>query len=392
MLVGGLTAGLTLWLLLSPPSGLGTGALFAWLLGTTILCRTAGAVFRIPYLSLGAELSRDYHERTAVAGARALFGLLGTLGAATLSFAVFFPNRVAGVDPKLDYGAYPRMGLAFGLAMTVAAVLSTVGTLRHRQGGHGARVDAPFAAGLRTALRNRAFRGIWWCVTLFYMAVVVNAALGIHYFTHYVRITESDVLARLQLCFYVGALAGVFPWVWLSRRVEKRKLSVASLAATAALMALATALFGEGSLFGTGNPGPLLAGHFLAGACASALWVLPASMMADLADEDELASGHRREGLFFGMVSLGEKMGAGAALLAAGVLLDVFIGFTPGEPVGATAAARLGAAYGLVPAVIAAAAAVALARYPLDQAAISEIQAKLHRQHALRAADLARGA
>src|SRR5712692_8598891 len=114
MLAGALFTGAAFWLLLSPPQGLGTAALFGWLLGATLLFRFSGAVFRIPYLSLGAELSRDYDERTSIVGVRSFFGLGGTLAAATLSFALFFPNRVAGIDPKLDYAGYPRMGLAFG--------------------------------------------------------------------------------------------------------------------------------------------------------------------------------------------------------------------------------------------------------------------------------------
>jgi len=385
MLVGALLTGVTFWLLLSPPRGLGTAGLFAWLLGSTLLFRFGGALFRIPYLSLGAELSQDYHERTRVVGARSFFGLLGTLAAATLSFVLFFPNRVPGVDPKLDYAGYPRMGLLFGLAMTVAGLWAVFGTRGHRGAGAPARgaEERRFLHGFASAWGNRAFRSVWLALTLFFLGVVLNAALAIHYFTWYVRIGESTVLGRLQLAFYVGALVGVVPWVRAARRSEKKSLCLVALLVTAALMALATLLFGEGRLFGTGDPRPLLLGNLLAGAFAAALWVLPGSMLADVADEDELRTGQRREGLFFGLLNFGEKVAAGAALLLAGVLLDVFVGFVPGQAQSAEAVSRIGLLFGILPAAILGAAAIAIGAYRLHRRAVLDIQQELHRRRAV---------
>jgi GPH family glycoside/pentoside/hexuronide:cation symporter len=213
--------------------------------------------------------------------------------------------------------------------------------------------------------------------TLFFFGVVVNAALAIHYFTWYVRIDDSEALSRVQLCFYVGALAGVVPWVRIARRTEKRSACLMALVTTAVLMSLATALFGEGRLFGTGRALPLLLGHLLAGAFAAALWVLPGSMLADVADQDELQGGQRREGLFFGLMNFGEKVAAGAALLVAGVLLDLFVGFVPGQTQTADAVSRIGLLYGVLPALVLGGAALSTAGYGLDRRAVLSIQQAL---------------
>ena len=53
---------------------------FVWLLACSIALRASSAVYRIPYLSLGAELSRDYDDRTSTMGLRTLFGLAGHPG------------------------------------------------------------------------------------------------------------------------------------------------------------------------------------------------------------------------------------------------------------------------------------------------------------------------
>ena len=54
----------------SPPEGLGAGGLAAWLGIGLFFFYTAQTAFAVPHLSLGAELSRDHHERTRVFGGR----------------------------------------------------------------------------------------------------------------------------------------------------------------------------------------------------------------------------------------------------------------------------------------------------------------------------------
>lgn len=379
MLAGSLTMGLSFWMLLSPPRA-GVVAVVCWLVAATFLFRTTSAIFRIPYLGLGAELSSDYHGRTVVVGVRSFFGLCGTLIAAALSFPLFFPNTVAGVDPKLSYQGYPQLGLAAGMLMTVSGLVATAGTWRwcREFGASGAAASGRgYLSDLRAALSSRAFRRVWVSLTLFFLAVVINAVMAIHFFTWYVRIEDSSVLSRIQLAFYAGALAGVPCWIRAARRREKRRVALAAILFTGVILALATVLFGEGRPFGTGDPTWLVIGHFIAGFAASAVWVLPGSMVADVADEDALTHGTRREGLFFGMLNLGEKMAAGVALLIGGGLLQYFVRLTPGSTPDAVGAARIGLAFGVLPALILAAAAVPLLTYTLSRQRVETIQREL---------------
>jgi GPH family glycoside/pentoside/hexuronide:cation symporter len=129
MLVGALTMGVGFWASFSPPSHLSEGWLFVWLLATSFFVRAATSVYRVPYYALGAELSTDYEDRSRITSARSFFSVIGTVAAAALAFVVFFPNRTPGVDPKLVYESYPLMGFAFGVVMTVIALVTTLGTL-----------------------------------------------------------------------------------------------------------------------------------------------------------------------------------------------------------------------------------------------------------------------
>ena len=197
------------------------------------------------------------------------------------------------------------MGLVFGVVMTAAGLITVMGTLRHRSAPPSRTQESSitglksFLEGFLTALHNQAFRKVWLSFSLFFLAVVMSSVVAIHYFTWYVKITDSTVIGRIQTCFYLGALVGVTFWVWRSKHTEKCRLYLAAILATACLLLAATLLFGEGSLFGIGNPIPLFFGYGLAGFFASALWVLPGSMLADVADQDEIETGLRREGILF---------------------------------------------------------------------------------------------
>jgi Na+/melibiose symporter-like transporter len=101
-------------------------------------------------------------------------------------------------------------------------------------------------------------------------------------------------------------------------------------------------------------------------------------MIADVADEDELATGQRREGTLFGISSLGEQLASGLAVLGTGVAIDRFAGLVPGQTVqSGLTVERIGLLYGLVPAAVLLLAAFAILRYPLDGRRVRAIQAQL---------------
>jgi len=380
MLPGALLMGPSFYLLFSPPRHLSHTGLFWWLLICAISVRLTSAVYRIPYLSLGAELSQDYDDRTSTMAVRAVFGLLGTLAAAALSFLLFFPATANGSDPKLNYAGYPRLGIAFGALMSVTGLISLFGTRSYRTLGSTSAVRPvrDFFSGFWISMRNPAFRSIWCSVTLFFMAVVLNASLSIQYFTLYARIHGSGNLSAIQVCFYLGALAGVFFWMALAKRAEKRTLYIISGLACATLLCAAAVLIGDNHLFGTGKVLPLLLGHAVGGVFASAVWVVPASMVADVTDSDELTTGLRREGIYFGILNLGEKIAAGCALLLAGSLLSLFGRLSPASSHHMPSIdSYLGLLYGIVPAVLLLIALALILPYRLDRRIVHDMQRQL---------------
>jgi GPH family glycoside/pentoside/hexuronide:cation symporter len=382
MLFGCVGMGPLFFLLLSPPQGLGQWPLFCWLLIASVGFRFCFAVYRIPYLSLGAELTRDYDERTRVIAIRSLLGLIGLASAATLPLVVFFHRVIGDADPKLQYSGYPKMGAAFGAVMTLAGLIAAFGTQSRRtwgDAGHAREEARHFFSGMWVFLKNPNFRAIWLAFTICSMAVVVNFSLNLQFLKWYVGIEDHRGLSLVQAAFYLGAVLGVLAWIWVVKRGEKRTFLVGSVSGLALILCLATLLMGRGHLFGVGNPAPLICGNFFAGLCASALWVLPFSMMADVVDEDTLQSGMRREGICFGIMNFGEKIASGGALGLSGLLLRGFVHIAPGsETQSASATSRLGIAYGIIPAALMVIAIFMTLQFRLRRRDVEAIQAKLN--------------
>ena len=384
MLFGAAGMGVSFWAYFSPPNDLSTGALFGWLLITNLLLRTMTSLYGIPYYAMGAELSDDYHERTSITGIRSAFALLGTLSILVFSFTLFFPSTSHGGDPKLNADGYYAMGLFSGFAMTFFGLVSALGTLSHRKylsQEKDAEIRVPlryFFTKTMNALRNPSFRIVFVSYSIFFLGTVINATMSIYFLTYYVEITASEALSAFYLTFYVGAVAGVVFWMKVSKTIEKHWLYFAGTLSTAVIMLSAFALLGEGCCFGTGNLLPLLIGNGLAGFFASTLWIIPASMIADIADQDELLNGERREGVFFGLFQFGEQIAAGASLVITGALIDWFAGIIPGQvQQSAITIRRVGMLYGLLPSALLIVAALFILRYSLDQKKLVVIQSQL---------------
>src|SRR5688500_1081221 len=132
MLIGSLLTGVTFTAIFNPPANLGTNGLLIWLVGFNLILRTAQSLFSVPYWALGAELTNGYDERTALTGVRTACTLAGTMLAAIASFAVFFPESAASVNPRFQQDNYFWMAATFGALMTVCGLITTFGTRGQR--------------------------------------------------------------------------------------------------------------------------------------------------------------------------------------------------------------------------------------------------------------------
>jgi glycoside/pentoside/hexuronide:cation symporter, GPH family len=359
--------------LFSPPSGLSTGGLFAWLLATSLLLRTGHSMFTVPYYALGAELSPSYDGRTSVAGYRAAAVQIGAMAASGGVSAIFFPAPAS----RFAAGSYSAMATTLGIVLCAAGAIATAGTLKYR------RTDAAPAVARQTArwravFRNRSFALLAGASSAFFLAMVFSAVLSIYFLTYYAAIGSGRIVSLCQFALYGGAIAGIVLWSRLGRVRDKHRLYRTACVLLGGLL---------GALFWVAVPGhlaeplrlaALVVAHAAIGAAAGGPAILGPSMLADVAEQHELQSGVRSDGVFFGMFSASQQIATGAAAALAGPLVDRFAGLVPGSTTQSPETiARLGMLACFLPATLVLVSAAIIQAYDLTRARVHLVQRQL---------------
>jgi GPH family glycoside/pentoside/hexuronide:cation symporter len=376
----------TFVLLFAPPPGLSEWALFAWLLSFTVLLRLAMSLYSVPHMALGAELSSDYHERTTIVGYRNFMSFVGAVFVIAVGWGVFFRSTPQFVDGQLNPAGYPGFGVACAIAAALSVLLSALGT--HSRIPHLPRSDhhdefslRRLVADQRAALANASFRALFFGVVLFFVTRGIEQVLGLYVLTHFWQVSSSAI-GLVQAIAMAGVLIGTVVWIAAFSGVEKKPafLLGISLFSLFSLMPPLAKMIDWWPANDSPYYIPLLAAvGFIAALGAAVSLITSGSMMADIADEHELESGRRQEGIFFGGLIFAVKATSGLGQFIAGgalALIDFPANAQPGT-VPEDIVHRLAFLYGPGLSVIAIVAIIIMSRYRIDRARHSEIAAAL---------------
>lgn len=332
ILIGGAGSALVNLLLWTIHPDLNLTIKFAWLFLVIILLKTFLTACSTPYVALGAELSVDYHERTAIQGIRTIFFLSGLLLTTILGMGVFFQETAAFPQGQLNPAAYKDIGIASSFlilmcsSMTVLTTKKYIRDLPQENGSSGRQRHAVrrMTSRLKDAMANKPFR----CVVFGYLFTNIASAfastLGLHVFTYTFGMDNTAIAIIFGSLFAVSILSQPV-WVAITRRIDKRPAVIlgTALATAGCLILLIQVLLHEsvGS-----NALSLLPFSILTGFGIGGLSSIPSSMVADTIDVEEAETGIRSEGVFYGSMTLVYKISQSIAILVMGVLLDL-IGF-----------------------------------------------------------------
>ena len=358
----------------APPKA-GQAALFWWMLVTMLLYDTAYTIIGLVYSALLPEVTESDAERNGLQISSSLFGLLGTL----LGFIIPDLFRPKG-GAELSFLPLQMSMLVVGL---VSAILIVVTTLVVKERPEFYLVDKPLdlKQSLKYTFTSKSFLIL---VAANFMSILMQALVvgSLFYLADYVlRINTLIVLA----CLFIPLIVGVPLTSLIRGRVGVvRAQQVLLLVAGIALVALVLV------------PTPLipvcivLAGFGLAGP-----QTLTNVLFAQVADEDELRSGVRREGAFFGINALLTKPAQSVALALMPFILQMTRFVTRGQNLGKiylnqpdSAVFGIKVMAGLIPGLAMIAGAIILIWFPLRGAYLAHAQEKLLALHAQKRARL----
>ena len=343
---------------------------FWYYLVVALFLDTAFTAVNVPYTALTPELTHDYDERTSLSSYRFSFSILGGV------FAAFLHTIIVGAFADVFTGYTVSAAI-----WTFFIVVPNFITFAFTRESHFKEVRRPgpgFVEGLRIAFANRAF--IY--VTLIYMLswlsiqfVQTNLILYVKYW-----IGAESQFGTLVLAVQVSAFLFVLLWSRVSRRIGKQSTYYIGMTFW---IAVEVVLF----FVQPGQVALLFVLAVLAGAGVSIGYLIPWSMLPDVIELDELQTGQRREGVFYGFFVFLQKFGISLGLAlsnfileAAGYINQAPGGETPVQPPPVLLALRIFVS--LVPALILLTSFLAVRAYPITREKHAEMRLELARRRA----------
>ena len=356
-----------------PP--LGETGKFWYYLVVALFLDFAFTAVNVPYAALTAELTQDYDERTRLSSVRMSFSIIGGV------LAAFFHGIIVSMypdDPKLGYTISAAI---WSVAIAGPCFITFFGT---REPDFAINAKPPtegpgYLEGLRIALSNKAFI----LVTLIYMLswlAIQFAQNNLQLYTKDWIKLDMQLFSFLLLAIQFSSFIWVLIWAKVSEKIGKQ--NVYYLGAGFFVLALMGLFFLQ--------PGQYVLTFVLAavaGIGISVGYLVPWSMVPDVIELDELETGQRREGVFYGFFVFLQKMGLALGLFVSGWVLELsgYINATPGapdpiQPDSALLAMRV--LIGPVSAAILLLSFLAVRAYPITRQRHAEIRAELEKKKA----------
>jgi glycoside/pentoside/hexuronide:cation symporter, GPH family len=357
LLFGAVPFGLTFFLMFLAPGysselarALHVGLMFA-------LGCTAFTVVNVPYSSMVAEMSDDYNERISITSFRMIFACVGVL----LAGALAMPLVIIGGEGA---DGFRFMGLVLGGAITLLTLLCFWSTAKAKTLPR-TELTPPFREQVKIALKNYPFMMLMAGYALQSVAVGILMAGLIYFIIHVMKLPEAAMSVVLPILF-VTAIIFIPIWVKVGAKIGKIK------AYRIGLMIMAVMLLSL--FFSTPSQVLLFYGQVLIlGIGFSSFQLFPFSMLPDTIEYDQMKSGMRREGIFAGVWTAGQKLAYSVGPGIIGFALSLS-GFTRGDVQPDSVVTGIRIAFCLFPTLLLLLSFIPFNRYDLTEERFREIK------------------
>ena len=373
LLFGAIPFGLSFALMFTVPPFTERWAIVLYYVAVFLAFDSLYTLINVPYSALTPELSDDYDERSNLAGWRIGVSILASLLTGGLFKVVaenVFAPRFGGVD-GLQSG-YALAALLWGVTMIIPYFI-LFKVIREPEREIVKDPIRPIQT-FKEVFGNRPFRLASLIYLLTFATVDVVLLIFVRFLIDYIRVTPG--FDNVLLAVVLGLAFVTMPLtVRMMRRFGKRHTYIGSMAFLSVMLLIM-------SQVPPGGQNLILIAAVFAGLGYGAANAIPWAIVADVIEVDELQTGKRREGVFYGYLVFFRKLASALATFAVGHVLSAtgFISSQAGsayvqQPESALLAMRF--FVGVVPAVMLFLAILAAWRYPLDRDTYNDIRRQL---------------
>lgn len=338
---------LSLYFIFSPPEAFtavnGAGEanqllLFVWLTVWAMVSRLCLTLYVIPHLALGGELTQDRNERSRLFSINAICGYIAGALFSFVAWGYFLGGETLNADgvsiPKhLDPTAYgPLIYTACGLVLTTIW-LCAWGTKNQIQYLSQAPINVSgtrrrlLLSDLLGPLRNRNYMFLMIGFFFFMISVGLNETFGVFVNTYFWELGTKDI-RWFGLAAVPAILIGASAAPVLMRKFDRKPVLVSALIGMSIFAQLSINLRLIG--FFPDNESPILLPLLVFNVAVlvfstAVAGVAVLSMLGDIADEIELTTGLRQEGVVYSARAFFAKASNSFGHLIAGIMLDVVV-------------------------------------------------------------------
>ncbi len=354
---------------------------FWYFLGWSVVFFIGMTIFSVPYVAMGYEMSKDYHERTRLMAVAQWIGQWAWVIAPWFWVILYdpdwFSSSAEGARTVSIYVGLACMALAMVPAIFCRSAASDEGAEKSAlPRGSIAEVFKDLFQGVVITFKNKPFQKI--CIATFCIFNAYNCVAGFAFFIIVYYMHGGDPVAAGNWPALFGSISSlctcflVIPVInWMAQRYGKRETFLITQSVSLAGYAMFWWSFTPANPYLMLVPVPL----FVFG--IGGLFTLMMSMTADICDLDELETHERREGLFGAIYWWMVKFGAAFAGLLSGLILS-FVGFDQTQTLQTEEALNgLRAAFILVPATGTAIGIWVMRSYDLGETRVREIRREL---------------
>ncbi len=271
-----------------------------------------------PYMSLLPELTTELAERVDISAMQAVFLMIGTL--------VF-----GFLGPIKEAFGWIGIGAVLFIA-TIVSFLPTIVIIKQRPSDEIRGTQERFRFSMifswaATTFKNRAFVRYLAATALFWFALNLFIII-IPFWSKYVLGNTDDKVVLLMAPLLAANLVFFFVFNVLSKRFGKYVMFLVTLAGSSVAMSL---LWFVGEKLPAGPMVQTQVVMGLVGVFMAGFMMLPMALLADVIDYDAKLTGKRREGIYFGMQSILQKISIGVSIPLAAALMYVGGDVTPTE-------------------------------------------------------------